>query len=290
MSSEWDFVPFTYPMNLNFLPDFVLVGGPAPESGNVLIVPLAGHEIGHSAWRRHKVKDKVQPDLTTAVYDAIAANPTERDRMLKDLAPTGLGLSHLQNACLPMALSQLEEVFCDLFGLYVFGQAYLYAYEYFLAPGGGTRSAGYPAAIDRVQYLLDAAAALKLEVEPDLFAGWQPSSVRRGPDKELLEFADAAVARSVPALRGIAFQMLRSKKVQTNRSEAVSRVMAAFRAHVPDGEGASLAEIVTAGWKYLRAAGGLSSDEKRSEHDMLNELMLKSIEVSEFQLRVGRHA
>ena len=58
---------------------------------------------------------------------AIAADPSERDRVLKDLAARGFDLSHLQNACLTTALGQLEEVFCDLFGLYVFGHAYLYA-------------------------------------------------------------------------------------------------------------------------------------------------------------------
>lgn len=290
MSSEWNFVPFTYPMNLHLLSDFVLVGGPAPESGNVLIAPLAGHEIGHSAWRSRSVKDRIQPHVTKAVDDAIAANPAGRDRVLEMLAATGLDLSYLQNACLFGALRQLEEVFCDLFGLFVFGEAYLFAYEYFLAPGGGARAFGYPSAKDRVQYLLEAAATLKLEVDPELFAGWQQSSAPGEPDAQVLAFADAAVARSVPVLRNIAFRLLRSRKVQTNQPETVSRVIAAFQAHVPDGEGATLAEIVTAGWKYLRAAGGLSSDEQLAEYDMLNELMLKSIEVSEFRLRVDTHA
>src|SRR3546814_4384036 len=44
MSSEWKFVPFTYPMTLDWLPGFALVGGPAPESDNVLIVPLRSEE------------------------------------------------------------------------------------------------------------------------------------------------------------------------------------------------------------------------------------------------------
>lgn len=289
MSSEWNFVPFTYPMNLDLLPDFVLVGGPAPESGNVLIVPLAGHEIGHSAWRSHEVKDKIQADLTKAIGEAIAANPSERDRVLGELRKSGLDLSYLQNACLFTAVRQLEEIFCDLFGLYVFGEAYLYAYEYFLAPGGGARTTGYPSAKDRVQYLLDAAAVLKLEVDSGLFVGWQPSSVRNGLD-DVLAFADAAVSQTVPALRDVAFQLLQSKKITPNRPEVVHRVMEAFKGHVPDGGGASLAEIVTAGWRYLRNAGGLSSDGDRLEHDMLIELMLKSIEVSEFRLRVESNA
>ncbi|MET4241534.1 hypothetical protein [Bradyrhizobium sp. RT10b] len=290
MSSEWNFVPFTYPMNLNLLPDFVLVGGPAPESGNVLIVPLAGHEIGHSAWRAHEVKAQVQAGLTKAIDDVIAANPSERDRVLVELSKTGLDLSYLQNACLFTGVRQLEEVFCDLFGLFVFGEAYLYAYEYFLAPGGGARTMGYPSATDRVGYLQDAAGVLALDVDPDLFAGWQPSTVRDTLQADVLSFADAAVARSVPGVRKLVFELLAKRKVPRNRQHVVQRVMDAFKGHIPDGDGASLAEITTAGWKYLRDRGGLSSAEERLEHDMLNELMLKSIEVSEFHLRVGAHA
>ncbi|MGY3236693.1 hypothetical protein ACVMAJ_003583 [Bradyrhizobium sp. USDA 4448] len=287
MSSEWNFVPFTYPMNLYLLPDFVLVGGPAPESGNVLIVPLAGHEIGHSAWSAHEIKDLIQGELTNAIDEAIAANPSDRDRVLKELT---LGIDHLQNTCMFMAIRQLEEVFCDLFGLFVFGESYLFAYEYFLAPGGGIRATGYPSATDRVQYLLDAAAVLKLRVDPDLFAGWRPSNNRNNPHADVLAFADVAVARTVPSLRKLAFDLLKKKKVQRNRPKVVERIMDAFNGHIPDGEGASLAEITTAGWRYLRGRGGLSSAEERLEHDMLNELMLKSIEVSEFRLRVSANA
>ncbi len=225
--------------------------------------------------------------LTNAIDEAIAANPSERDRVLKELT---MALDHLQNACLFTAVRQLEEVFCDLFGLFVFGESYLFAYEYFLAPGGGIRATGYPSATDRVRYLLDAAAVLKLDVDFDLFAGWQPSTVRNNLQTDVLAFADAAVARTVPSLRKLAFDLLKKKKVQRNRPKVVQRIMVSFQAHIPDGEGASLAEITTAGWKYLRGRGGLSSAEERLEHDMLNELMLKSIEVSEFRLRVGANA
>ena len=290
MSSEWDFVPFTYPMNLDLLPDFVLVGGPAPESGNVLIIPLAGHEIGHSAWRSHNVKRSIQDAVTRAVDQAIASDPSEADRVLQELSAAGLDLSYLQNACLSSALRQLEEAFCDLFGLYVFGEAYLYAYEYFLAPGGGKRSSSYPSSADRVQYLLAGANALGISFDQDLFDGWLDSTSRSSIDSDVLAFADAAVAQMVPQLRDIAFGLLGEKKVTVNRQETVDRVVSAYQARVPDGEGATLAEIVTAGWRYIRHAGGLSLEADRPEHDMLNELMLKSIEVSEFLLRVKASA
>src|SRR3546814_3823673 len=80
MSSEWKFVPFTYPMTLDWLPGFALVGGPAPESDNVLIVPLAGHERGHSAWRSTQLKDQLIADLVAAIaqtLDDIARKSTQ---------------------------------------------------------------------------------------------------------------------------------------------------------------------------------------------------------------------
>src|SRR6266436_8682470 len=47
LSSEWDFVPFAYPQSLDDLRNFVLIGLPASEAASALLVPLAGHELGH---------------------------------------------------------------------------------------------------------------------------------------------------------------------------------------------------------------------------------------------------
>ena len=290
MSSEWNFVPFTYPMTLNLLPNFVLVGGPAPESGNVLIIPLAGHEIGHSAWRAHQVKEAVQAEATKAVDAALAANPTGRDHVVAELEATGYTLSYLQNACLFSVMRQLEEVFCDLFGLYVFGEAYVYAYDYFLAPGGGARSSAYPEATDRLRYLLGSAEGLGIDVKPEMFGVWQKSVSREGVEADVLKFADVAVEAMVPMVQAAAFDLLKARGVNLNRPEVIERVVKAFANHVPDGEGATLAEIISAGWRYLRAQGGLARADEREEHDMLNALMLKSIEVSEFLLRVQSDA
>jgi hypothetical protein len=33
------------------LPDLMFIGLPACEADNALIVPLTGHELGHSLWR-----------------------------------------------------------------------------------------------------------------------------------------------------------------------------------------------------------------------------------------------
>jgi hypothetical protein len=286
MSSEWNFVPFTYPMTLDLLPNFVLVGGPAPESDNPLIIPLAGHEIGHSAWRVHGVKETISPIALAAIDATLARNPAERDALVAELGQSGHDIVYLQNACFFSAMRQLEEVFCDHFGLGVFGEAFLYAYDYFLAPGGGTRAIGYPSARDRLRYLVEGARVLGIEPETRLFASWQDSSRKGALETDVLFFADQAVNDCVDLVRSTAFEILRHKAVQPPSAEVVDRVEAAFAAKVPDGDGATLAEVVTAGWRYLRRRGGLSLEADLQEHNMLCELMLKSIEVSEFKLRV----
>lgn len=287
MSSEWNFVPFTWPMNLPLLEKFVLVGGPAPESSNMLIVPLAGHEIGHSAWRCEEVATSIQPGLTNAINDVINAHPQVRDRILEDVRRSGHDVSWLQHACLAFAIKQLEELFCDMFGLYVFGPAYLYAYEYFLAPGDKARSSLYPSSRDRVGYLLNGAQALGLEVEPDLFDRWIDSANRPGTSGDVTLLADKAVRQSFEVVRDHAFAFLRRANVPMCSAEGIERVASALSRGVPDGEGATLAEIVTAGWRLLRNRGGLSLEDEQPEHLMLHELMLKSVEVSEFRLRVA---
>lgn len=287
MSSEWKFVPFTWPMSLPLLEDFVLVGGPAPESGNVLIIPLAGHEIGHSAWRSAKMGNAIKAELTAAIDEAINANPEARDRVLQDSARSGYDVSWLQHQSLGIASKQLEEIFCDMFALYVFGPSFLFAYEYFLAPGSTGRGILYPSSKARVDFLLEGAKALKLEVEPDLFARWQDSVPKVGTAGDVLILADAAVAKLFPTVRDQAFGLLQQSKVPVADPASVDRVRQALELGVPDGDGAILAEIVTAGWLYLRDRGGLSLEEDRQEHTMLNELMLKSVEVSEFKLRVA---
>ena len=287
MSSEWNYVPFTYPMTLDLLPNFVLVGAPAPESGNVLLFPLAGHEIGHSAWRAQDLETLLQTEVSRAVARAIDADAAARDRVM---TRTGEGLDGLQNVVLGTALKQLEEIFCDLFGLYVFGASYLHAYEYFIAPGGGKRSPLYPGSTERIGYLIAGAKALKVDVEPTLFGRWRSSTPRKGVDPDTLMFADAAVDEVFPDLMKRTFEILRDRQVEIPRTSMVDQVMAAFAKRVPFDGDATFPEIVTAGWRYLRVRGGLSGADDQPEYEMLGELMLKSIEVAEFCARLAENA
>ena len=72
LSSEWDYSPFVY-SEVPELPGFVLIGIPSPESANPLLVPLAGHELGHSVWAKDNsaIQTKWEPLTRQAVLVAI---------------------------------------------------------------------------------------------------------------------------------------------------------------------------------------------------------------------------
>ncbi len=71
ISSEWEYAPFAYPQTHPFLSDFVLIGLPASESSNALIVPLAGHELGHLLWRKERYKTQFIPEIEGHVIEQI---------------------------------------------------------------------------------------------------------------------------------------------------------------------------------------------------------------------------
>ena len=71
LSSEWDYIPFTFPQNLQELPNFVIIGLPASESDNTLVFPVAGHELGHSIWLKEKLQSKFQPILSKRVLGRV---------------------------------------------------------------------------------------------------------------------------------------------------------------------------------------------------------------------------
>lgn len=86
MSSEWSYVPFTYPMNIQELPDFIIIGLPATESSNVLVFPSAAHEMGHSIWLKRDLSEKYSEKIASTVEQKIASD----DKIIR---PFMLGIS-----------------------------------------------------------------------------------------------------------------------------------------------------------------------------------------------------
>ena len=70
LSSEWDYSPFVY-TQIPLLPGFVFIGIPAHESGNPLVAPLAGHEMGHALWAEIVEKSLWHPAFLTRLKASI---------------------------------------------------------------------------------------------------------------------------------------------------------------------------------------------------------------------------
>ncbi|HEY2482503.1 MAG TPA: hypothetical protein VGI30_09965, partial [Caulobacteraceae bacterium] len=189
--------------------------------------------------------------------------------------------------CFGLALRQLEEIFCDMFGLYLFGPSFLFAFDYFLAPGGNGRVEDYPSDTDRVGYLQTGATALGFADDAAIFTRWLDASPVPGPSASALALTDSAVRVVVPRVTARAFDILAQAGVRPPDAAVVARVLAAFGRQEPDGQGATLGEIITAGWRYVDREGGLTEESRHEQYQMLGELMLKSVEVSEFRLRVA---
>lgn len=285
ISSEWAFVPFTYPVGIDLLPGVVLIGSPAPESENALIVPLAGHEIGHSAWRLRSAEDEFTGSLFLAVDKAILAKGNTGGDQEDDLV-TRSSAGVLRDRCADLALHQLEEVYCDLVGLYLFGPAYLYAFDYLLGPGGADRSLDYPSDAQRMAILANAADELGIYVDPALRDRWTRATCIVD-HRRLASIADEAVATLIDDLKIHVLTFMRELDLEPPTAAGIDRVYAAFASHQPYADLATLGEIVSAGWKYLRSQGDLAEEGQRVTFKVLCDLIWKTIEVTEY-LEKGR--
>lgn len=282
ISSEWAFVPFTYPIGIELLPDVVLIGSPAPESQNPLIVPLAGHEIGHSAWRVTNVEDAFSERLNKAVDAAIQAHKRALDEKPgEDDLVTRSSVAVLRDRCAEHALHQLEELYCDLVGLYLFGSSYLFAFDYLLGPGGSDRSLDYPSDAQRMEILTKGAEELGIDVDPALGQHWTASTCA-ADQRRFVSIVDDAVATLVDDLKAHVQELMDSRGIAPPSADGIVKVYEAFAQSQPYAERATLGEIISAGWRFLQGEGGLAHKGKRETYKVLCDLIWKTIEVAEF--------
>src|SRR3546814_8904599 len=61
-------------------------------------------------------------DLVAAIAQTLDDMPAETSLVSNELGVDGVALAKLRDAVLRSAIKQLEEIFCDLFGLFIFGR------------------------------------------------------------------------------------------------------------------------------------------------------------------------
>jgi hypothetical protein len=301
LSSEWDYSPLVY-SEIQNLPGFVLIGFPAQESENPLVIPLAGHELAHSVWLKRGLDNAFRSPINQHIISGIMRRRDDYKGLFPGVSlQTGADLWNedalltWQQAAL-WALRQAQETFCDFLGLRIFGRSYLCAFAYLLAPKlSGRRSPVYPSMLTRVRNLVAAARTYSLDQPAryeELFADDVQPELQEA-DSFRLSLADAAVAALVEDLLAKASEIVCQAKIAQSCPDEVKRVVTCLQRAAPAEHIVSLSDILNAAWAIYEDPAlwedvpQVQGNEEKKERT-LKELILKNIEVFEYEERVGR--
>jgi hypothetical protein len=293
ISSEWDFSPLTY-VSLHGLPEFVFIGLPASEAENALLLPLAGHEFGHSLWRRNDegarhvnaVVTELLVHIRARMAEFTLAFPHVTDQSTLASDPTAV--SAWRPSWL-VAQRQCEEVFCGLVGLRLFGESYLKAFAWLIAPGLDDPRSFYPLAKTRARILANASSSWGIAV-PTGYEGQFIAAT--GKAEILLELADSTCESLAPVLTSAANALLTAAGIDLPRQDCVDDVAARLLHAVPSVLPSTLQELLCAAWR-LRDAPALWSSSphlRRDRERILNEILLKSAQCIEWRTRLEKVA
>jgi hypothetical protein len=305
ISSEWDFSPFTFlPPTEYGLTDTVLIGGPASESSNVLVIPLAGHELGHNVWAKQKRREQLGPELWEEIRSYIASTRWSEFQSHFPLITKPAELSDLlgTNTWAPAwnwAIRQCEEIFCDFIGLSLFRESFLHATSYLLAPGLPTRrNHDYPASQQRANYHVQAAAQWGIAVPDDYMNRFDNEQFpTQQPLKMLLELADFGTSRLAEKLMVEAETVVRNSGVTHASHAEIEKIGRCFAQCVPTQNAPNLPAIINAAWSYYLSGMNewkamypeLAGSPQRLL-ELLSDLVLKQSEVFEIEQRQANAA
>ena len=160
------------------LPGYAWIEFPAPESANPLLIPLAGHELGHSLWvvedLERSLSDKIHNEIVRGLETSLSEfiRLFKLDINIKQAAlTTDTSIMELYERSEKWLLYQAEESFCDFVGLRLFGHSSLEAFSYLISPKlSGVRSELYPNNVARAKNLVRAAFIFGLPTLPDYLA------------------------------------------------------------------------------------------------------------------------
>ena len=286
--------------------EFVWVGMPITESKNPLVIPLAAHELAHNIWRvRDDEANRLKVSVLTSLTALLNGKYKQQIKDLFDIDDAEAVLRQSNFFTTPLApilnnaYRQIEEVFCDQFGLCIFGRSYLLAFRHLLEPNAGPRSPIYPTNQQRISYQLYAAQQLGVVVPDDYSDSFAPSeSPYSDRDQLRLDIADEAVAQIAPD----AFKIARS--IANEGGEACdswnseqAKEYEFFKRGLPALKSRSLATIVDAAWRRYeeilshektteasdQSTSQKSFEQKLKQTNNLFEITLKTLEVFELE-------
>jgi len=299
VSSEWMYSPFVF-REVPGLQGFVLIGLPAAESPNPLLIPLAGHELGHSVWASNNsgVRAALRPAVVGQILTVIRGRWGEYQAAFPHIHITQAQLDQdlaAIDSWMPAfhwTLEQTEETFCDCLGIRLFGTSYLEAFAYLLAPViPGDRAFGYPNMLARVGNMVTAAGTYNATVPANYQAQFDDKQIPTLPPHGvfLLSVADQALSHLLNTIIQEAERIAAVSGISASNPGQVDRIYARFKLVVPAEKCLCLADILNAAWKAFRDntfwQGDPQIGDKKDE--ILKELVLKNIELFEIQEILG---
>lgn len=289
ISSEWEFSPYTH-SSMGDIPNFVLLGLPASEAENALLAPIAGHEFGHPIWKREGMDKTLSQQIERAVLDQLRARWSEVKKELgiekeEELTTNPRAIS-VRAALTTYARAQCEEVFCDLLGLFLFGESYCHAFAHLLAPGlVAHQSLSYPTDRQRAEILEKAASRFGVTAPTGFFALFQVQ-----PSRDLSsEILASVVADLLEELVGAVESYSKTRNLQPPLEAGRVAARVALEAAAPASNDSTLPEVLCAAWD-LRTREDLwkSTPYLREVRErILNDLVLKSAQVLDYWHLVG---
>lgn len=298
ISSEWDYSPFTIlPPDECDLDDTVMIGIPASESGNALILPLAGHELGHNVWAKLRLKNSVGPIAADAVIDQITNEYWEKFSECFPwlTSPEDLDKIFGKDTWQPSwnwCMRQSQELFCDFIGLAIFGESFLKSFAFLLAPGlPGIRNEEYPGTLDRANYIADAAESMGISIPSNFEKCF--TNEDHPTDHEhaiLLGISDESVKTLVPQLITIAKKTISDASIPGTTEQETARLVGGFVDGVPSTKITSVSDVLNAAWQCWERKDELLTSEGRDPKlessnylNELSDLVFKSLEVYEIE-------
>jgi len=255
IGSEWNYVPFAYPLPISILNEFVLVGLPAFEASNALIAPAAGHELGHAVWRRTDLRKELTKRVDAEIVKIVSDrwgdfsgdfhSGANKDALLDDLEARSIWA-----VASNIAARQCEEIFCDIIGTYIFGQSFIFALMYLLLPDNGARqSTAYPSSRRRAEYITSAAERFSVAVPSEFVSSFRNQDP---PDDKYARAADDAVQVLVPEIIDSVANYASRKGIVLPDPEASRRSKDVLKDLQPPMNYNSVGELLNGAWDVRR--------------------------------------
>jgi hypothetical protein len=273
ISSEWEYYSPVYFKIPKELKDFVFIGFPICEAENSLLVPLTGHELGHSIWFRNQFKEKYWPFVQKSLKERIPKNLDEAV------------ISYI----VEITLNKCAEYFCDFIGIGIFGESYLYAFAYLIAPKISKElNKSHPNARHRATAMIEASRTFGCTVPVNFNDLFKTQFDPLKSQEFGLEESETISLSMIDFLITDVKLLLTEKKVLYSKSDHYEKIKSELLSVIPTSSANSLADITNAAWDVFFSLDSWNVLAKAESEKvaLLNELTIKSFEILEIKQRL----